>query len=76
MLQSGTEWESVTTPTTEEPGKYDSLEPLERLQEFCTYPECGAEIRTMSYKGTGACGEVHRKLLNGEDHGKMKALSP
>lgn len=56
--------------------KYESLEPLERLAEFCTYKNCNAEIKTMSYKGTGACGEVHRKLLAGESHGDLKGVNP
>lgn len=84
--------------------KYDSLEPLTEVPEFCqaiieigTPPAqddaptdehqgreprswykgpCGEEIKTMSYKSTGACGEIHRKLQAGESHGEQKALTP
>lgn len=54
---------------------YSSDAPLTAQPEFCTVeldapdvvkvPEvCGLEIKTMSYKGTGCCGEEHRKLRN------------
>lgn len=32
---------------------------------------CGAEIVTMVYKNSGACGEAHRKVQN-NDYGKNK----
>jgi hypothetical protein len=27
---------------------------------------CDTEIKTMSFKGTGVCGEIHRKMRDGE----------
>lgn len=27
---------------------------------------CGAKIHTMSFKGTGVCGELHRKVRDGD----------
>lgn len=84
--------------------KYDSLEPLERLSEYCEAMiefgippsdddtasdehqgreprrwykgPCTREIKTMAYKGTGACGEIHRKLMAGESHGDLKPQNP
>lgn len=58
---------------------YSSLEPLTEQPEFCEEPvythspdgvapdlnaPCGEEIKTMAYKGTGVCGEEHRKARN------------
>lgn len=54
------------------PEEYDTLEPLTEQPEYCTavFPAtdefkeqvCGKQIKTMAYKGTGVCGDEHRKL--------------
>lgn len=44
--------------------KYDSLEPLAAQKEFCGV--CKSEILTMSFKGTGVCGENCRKRRDKE----------
>jgi len=33
-------------------------------KEHCS--ECGREVKTMTFKGTGVCGEICRKLNDGE----------
>jgi hypothetical protein len=36
---------------------------------------CGVKIQVMAFRGTGACGENHRKQLAGE-HDEPKAVAP
>lgn len=74
------------------PSKYDSLEPITEEPEYCTasvpapegeigWQPCGVLIETMTWKGSGVCGDRHRKLkgrvIMGEERDdKPKALTP
>ena len=47
--------------------KYHSLQPITEEPEYCTaivYDNvvCGDLIETMCWKGSGVCGDNHRKL--------------
>jgi hypothetical protein len=44
--------------------RYDSLEPLTDLPENCEV--CSIEIKTMAYRGTGVCGDLHNKVRSGK----------
>lgn len=45
---------------------YSNDDPQPDAPEFCDAlvdgESCGVEIKTMAFKGTGKCGEEHRKL--------------
>lgn len=49
--------------------KYDTLDRITEEPEHCKI--CGTEILTMTWKGTGVCGDNHRKesgiVIEGED---------
>lgn len=69
----------------EQESKYDSLEPLTEVPEYCTamvptgkgtLKECRKLIETMTWKGSGVCGDLHNKIRNGEKIGEPKALTP
>lgn len=85
MLRSARGLASVTTPN-----KYDSLLPITEEPEFCKAPvdtpdgvfDCGQQILTMTYKGTGVCGDICRKRtgkkIDGEleQDARLKAQAP
>lgn len=58
----------------EKPNKYDFLEPITEEPEFCTV--CGTQILAMTWKGSGVCGDNHRKtsgvVIDGEKPTKAK----
>lgn len=46
--------------------KYDTLEPITEVPEYCTNPECKTQIKTMTFKGTGVCGINCQKIVHPE----------
>ena len=63
------------------PEEYESLEPLANVAEFCEVkiaPDipCNREIKTMAYKGTGACGEEHLKVKTADYGSQPVGVNP
>lgn len=58
---------AASVPTDEErKNKYASLDRITEEPEFCERGTCRQRIHTMSFKGTGVCGERCRKVRDGE----------
>jgi hypothetical protein len=70
----------MTLPLRNDPTRYDSLEPLTEIEQFCEI--CTKPILMMAYKGTGFCGDLCRKKsgkrIEGEveQEARLKARNP
>lgn len=49
-------------PKLKSDSKYNSLEPLTDVLEFCSI--CDTQIRSMAFKGSGVCGDICLKADN------------
>lgn len=68
-----------------DPEDYLHLDPLADVPEYCTVmipqdngklKECRVEIKTMAYKGTGACGEEHLKIKTNDYGSQPVGVNP
>lgn len=46
--------------------KYDTLDPITEVPEYCTNPDCKKQIKVMAYRGTGVCGINCQKVMHPE----------
>lgn len=52
--------------TARKKNKYETLERITEVPEYCTNPDCEKQIKTMAYRGRGVCGINCEKIMHPE----------